>query len=179
MISVRAIFILALSTALLGACQQKPQKKKRVTREMLLEMNQKMVGAESEVIEKYIADNGLQMKKSETGYYYQINQPASGDSIRVNDSVVLAYTTSLLDGTICYSSATSGLMNFTVGKAQVESGLEQFVQHLGQGAVAKLILPTFLAHGIAGDGNKIPKLAILVMDIEVVEIHHAIAEESK
>ncbi|MCU4157940.1 FKBP-type peptidyl-prolyl cis-trans isomerase [Carboxylicivirga sp. A043] len=164
---------------MLFACKDKQPEKKRVTKEMLLEMNKKMVGAETKVIEKYIEDKGLQMKKSETGYYYQINQPSQGDTIHMNDNVVLAYTTSLMDGTICYSSATSGLMNFTVGKAQVETGLEQFVQHIGQGAIAKLILPPYLAHGIAGDGNKIPKLSIIIMDIEVVEVQRAAVDASK
>ncbi|MBK3518103.1 FKBP-type peptidyl-prolyl cis-trans isomerase [Carboxylicivirga marina] len=160
-------------------CKEKAQQRKRVTKDMLLEMNRQMVNTEQEVIQKYIEDNGLDMQKSETGYYYQITTPSNADSIRIGDGVVLAYTTRLLDGTICYSSATEGLMNFTVGKAQVEAGLEQFVQVLGQGAIAKLILPPYLAHGLAGDDNKIPKLAILMMDIEVVEIIHPVAEHSK
>jgi FKBP-type peptidyl-prolyl cis-trans isomerase len=179
MISDRTIILLILCLSFFGACKEKPQERKRVTKDMLLKMNQKMVGAEAEVIEKYIEDKGLEMQKSSTGYYYQISTPSVGDTIRLNDIVVLSYTTRLLDGTICYSSATEGLMNITVGKAQVEAGLEQFVQQLGTGSIAKLILPPYLAHGIAGDGNKIPKLAILVMDIEVVEVHRMPSEQLK
>lgn len=179
MILLRIIVVCVACLVFFNACKEKAQNKKRVTKDMLLEMNRKMIGAEAEVIEKYIADKELQMNKAETGYYYQINKASQGDTIRLNDNIVLAYTTSLLDGTICYSSATSGLMNFTVGKAQVEAGLEQFVQRLGQGSIAKVILPPYLAHGIAGDGNKIPKLAILVMDIEVVEVHRMSVEQPK
>ncbi|WP_430815987.1 FKBP-type peptidyl-prolyl cis-trans isomerase [Carboxylicivirga sp. RSCT41] len=174
--SIKTIALSILLALVLLSCGQKPQEKKRVTKDMLLEMNKKLVGAESEIIEKYIEDKGLQMETSKTGYYYSVSNASSGDTIRINDHVILAYTTSLLDGTICYSSATEGLMNFTVGKAQVEAGLEQFVQQLGPGSIAKLILPPYLAHGVAGDGNKIPKLAILVMDIEVVEVHRVPAE---
>lgn len=155
---------------LLGGCREKPKQGKLVTKEMLLEMNRKMVSTEAKVIEKYIEDNMLDMEKSETGYYYQINTLSNAPTIKINDNVTLAYTTSLLDGTICYSSATEGLMTFTVGKAQVEAGLEQFITKVNKGAIAKLILPPYLAHGIAGDDNKIPKLAILRMDIEVVEV---------
>ncbi|MCG8581067.1 MAG: FKBP-type peptidyl-prolyl cis-trans isomerase [Bacteroidales bacterium] len=176
MISVKTIAISILLAGLLLACKQKPQEKKRVTKDMLLEMNKKLVGTETKVIEKYIEDKGLQMEKSKTGYYYSVSNASTGDTIRMNDQVVLAYTTSLLDGTICYSSATEGLMSFTVGKAQVEAGLEQFIQQLGPGSIAKLILPPYLAHGVGGDGNKIPKLAILIMDIEVVEVHRVPAE---
>ncbi|MBS2210942.1 FKBP-type peptidyl-prolyl cis-trans isomerase [Carboxylicivirga mesophila] len=167
---IRILVVVLVTIGFLSGCKEKPREKKQVTKDMLLEMNKKMVSAEVKVIEQYIADNHLDMTKSGTGYYYQINKPGVGDSIRYQDAVKLAYTTSLLDGTICYSSATDGFMQFTVGKAQVEAGLEQFVQHLQQGAIAKLILPPYLAHGIAGDGNKIPKLAIIVMDIEVLEV---------
>lgn len=169
------VFLLAI-TAL--SCQKKKETSKRkVSPEMLLEMNRKMVSAESEIIKKYIADNNLEMEKSQMGFYFKEVKPFTGDTIKTGDFVTLAYTTSLLDGTICYSSATSGLMNFTVGKAQVESGLEQAIQQMGQGSIVKLILPPYLAHGIAGDGNKIPKLSILIMDVEVVKIDRAISAQ--
>ncbi len=155
------------------ACKEKTQQRKRVTKDMLLEMNKKIVDAETKVIEQYLADNELEMQKAGTGYYYSISRPGAGDTIQQNDFVTLAYTTRLLDGTICYASSTDGLMQFTVGKAQVEAGLEQFVQLLKPGSMAKLILPPYLAHGIAGDGNKIPKLSILMMDLEVLEVQRA------
>ncbi len=170
MVFARMLIFISIFCLALVACKEKQSERKKVTPDMLIEMNRKMLKVEAEVIEKYIADKGLDMHKSGTGYYYQIIESFQGDTIQMNDQVTLAYTTQLLDGTICYSSATDGLLTLTVGKAQVESGLEQFVQKLGKGAVAKLILPPNLAHGIAGDGNKIPKLSIIVIDMEVVEV---------
>ncbi|WP_430811780.1 MULTISPECIES: FKBP-type peptidyl-prolyl cis-trans isomerase [unclassified Carboxylicivirga] len=162
--------LLLSAVILLGACNSDQKSTRRVTKDMLLEMNRQMVSAESRVIEQYIADHELDMKKSSTGYYYRVSTPAKGDTIKPRDVVTLAYTTRLLDGTVCYSSATEGMMTFTVGKAQVEAGLEQFVQQLGQGAIGQIIMPPYLAHGIAGDGDKIPRLAILMMDIEVLKV---------
>ncbi|WP_439185134.1 FKBP-type peptidyl-prolyl cis-trans isomerase [Carboxylicivirga taeanensis] len=164
------IFVCLISAA---ACKEAPDKKKRITSEMLLEMNKKMVAVEANVIEQYIADNDLEMQKSGTGYYYRLDKRGTGDTIRNQDVVTLAYTTRLLDGTVCYASATDGLMEFTVGRGHVEAGLEQFVQMLQPGATAKLILPPYLAHGVSGDGNKIPKLAIVIMDIEVLEVQRS------
>jgi FKBP-type peptidyl-prolyl cis-trans isomerase len=175
MVSRLFILIGCLGIFLFG-CKEKKQQRKRVTKEMLLEMNRSMVSTEAEVIEKFIADKKLQMKKSATGYYYKVDTLTSEALINTNDLVTLAYTTRLLDGTICYSSATEGLMTFTVGKAQVEAGLEQFITALNKGAIAKLILPPYLAHGIAGDGGQIPKLAIIQMDIEVVDVQQSQAE---
>ncbi len=170
---IRTLIILLLTMAWLFGCKEKARERKPVTKDQLLEMNKKMVNAEARIIEQYIADKGLEMTKAGTGYYYQVTRPGVGDTIRLQDVVTLGYVTSLLDGTICYSSATDGPLQFTVGKALVESGLEQFIQRLQQGAMAKLILPPYLAHGMAGDGNKIPKLAIIIMDIEVLDVQRS------
>lgn len=170
MVLIRRLCIVLFAMLMAVGCREKPVTGKRVTRDMLLEMNKRMIEAEYKVIEQYISDNNLEMQRSNTGYYFNISRAGAGDTIQQNDLVTLAYTTRLLDGTICYASSTDGLLQFTVGKAQVEAGLEQFVQTLQQGAIAKLILPPFLAHGFAGDGNKIPKLAILMVDIEVLEV---------
>jgi len=170
----KVLITISLLAFFFSSCRQPSAKEqKKVTKEMLLEMNRKMVNTEARVIEKYIEDNELEMIKSETGYYYQFKKTTEATQIQTNDFVILAYTTSLLNGTICYSSATNGLMEFTVGKAQVEAGLEQFITKMRKGDIAKLILPPYLAHGIAGDDNKIPKLSIIVMDIEVVDVKHA------
>jgi len=169
----RIVFLFSL-LAVLTACKQKQEKQsQRVTPQMLLEMNKKMVGAESEIIDKYIVDNHLEMQTSPTGLRYNIIKAPNGPLIKDGDAVSLKYTTSLLDSTVCYSSDKNGLMNFVVGKAQVEAGLEEAIVLFSKGAKATLILPPYLAHGIAGDGNKIPKLAIIIMDIEVMDVQSA------
>jgi len=170
-------FVLLL-LLILVACNTKPrQESRKVTPQQLLEMNKKMVGAESEVMDKYIADKALEMQTSETGLRYILDKTSNEPLIEVGDAVSLKYTTSLLNGTICYTSDKNGLMNFVVGKAQVEAGLEEAILMLAPNDKAKLIMPPYMAHGIAGDGNKIPKLAIIIMDIEVVEVHKAGDEE--
>ncbi len=156
---------------LLVACNGKQKMEgRKVTPQQLLEMNKKMVGTESVIIDRYIADKALDMKTSETGLRYSIIQSAGKPLVKTGDAVSLKYTTSLLDSTLCYSSDKNGLMNFVVGKGQVEAGLEEAILMLSEGDRAKLILPPYMAHGIAGDGNKIPKLSIIIMDIEVMEV---------
>ena len=57
-----------------------------------------------------------------------------------------------------------------VGRGGVESGLEEAVLKLRKNSSAILILPPHLAHGLIGDGNKIPPKAILVYKIKVIDI---------
>ena len=171
---IHSVCVLLAVLPVLAACKQKKEpEKRRLTPQLLLEMNRKMVSTESEIMDKYIADKELNMQTSTTGFRYAILKSTDGPLIKAGDAVALDYTISLLDGSVCYSSAKNGLMNFVVGKAQVESGLEEAVLMLSKGAKAKLILPPYMAHGVAGDGNKIPKLAIIIMDIEVVEVQYA------
>jgi len=173
-VTFRYFGIVLLMVATLLACGKKAKpKKQNISPQLLLEMNKKMVSAESEIIDKYVADKHLDMQTSKTGLRYQILRSTDEPLIKEDDAVSLSYTISLLDSTICYSSANNGLMNFVVGKAQVEAGLEEAILMLSKGSKAKLIMPPYMAHGVAGDGNKIPKLAIIVMDIEVMDVHSA------
>jgi FKBP-type peptidyl-prolyl cis-trans isomerase len=52
----------------------------------------------------------------------------------------------------------------------VESGLEEVILFLKKGDRAKIIIPSHLAFGLVGDGNKIPAMATLVYDLELIEL---------
>ncbi len=54
--------------------------------------------------------------------------------------------------------------------SEVESGLHHGVKHLSVGDKAKFILPSHLAFGTYGDGEKIPSKATLLYDLELIEI---------
>ena len=57
-----------------------------------------------------------------------------------------------------------------MGKGGVESGLEMAVLLMKDGQKGKFILPPHLGHGLIGDNDKIPPLAILVFDIELLAV---------
>ena len=59
---------------------------------------------------------------------------------------------------------------FLVSRGGVESGLEEAVLKLKKNSEAILILPSHLAHGLTGDGNRIQAKAILVYRIKVIDI---------
>ncbi len=133
------------------------------------QINRYMVQKDRERIESYIERKGVNMTLSPHGFWYHIADSGSGDRFGFGDTIVIEYTTTLLDGTVCYSSDESGPRTITVGKSDIESGLDQALRMLKPGAGAKIILPYFLAHGLLGDGNRIPGRSVVVYEIEIVE----------
>ena len=73
------------------------------------------------------------MQTTGTGIYYMIYYHGKGELARTGEYVQIAYTISLLNGTVCYDSKQDGPREFCVGKDDVESGVHQAVQlmHLG------------------------------------------------
>jgi len=86
------------------------------------------------------------------------------------DVVKINYKVSLLDGTIVYSSDSTGAMQFKLGKSDVAGGLQEGVKLLHEGDKAIFILPAHLAYGLTGDGDRIKHYATLVIDVELLKI---------
>jgi FKBP-type peptidyl-prolyl cis-trans isomerase len=138
--------------------------------EDLLQANKNALAKESEQINKYVAEKKLEVIKTKTGLRYMIyHKSSTSDSIQLNQKAVVKYSVTLLDGTECYST-NDEVEEFTVGKDYVESGLHEGIQYMGVGDKAIIIIPSHLAHGLAGDMKKIPFRSTIVYDIELVAI---------
>ena len=74
-----------------------------------------------------------------------------------------------MDGELLYSSDKDGLKVFLVGRGGVESGLEEAVLHLHKNDKAIVIIPSHLAHGLAGDGKRIPARSTLVYTLKIID----------
>ena len=59
---------------------------------------------------------------------------------------------------------------FLVCRDEVESGLHEAIQYLKVGDKAKVIIPSHLAHGIAGDFEKIPPRSTIIYDIHLIAV---------
>ena len=136
----------------------------------LEELNRRMIQYESDLINEYVEKNSLNVIKTGTGLRYQILNEGEGELIKNGDIVSLEYELSLLSGELLYSSDNDGNKVFLVSRGGVESGLEEAILKLRKNSEAILILPSHLAHGLIGDGNRIPPKAILVYSIKVIDI---------
>lgn len=140
-------------------------------REPMEKVNRYLVRKEEDDIQDLVKRYGWEMQKSATGLRYMVYKKGVGQAVKEGNLVSLAYEVKLLDGSTVYSSSTLGLKQFRVGKGGVEAGLEEGILLLNEGDRAKFIIPSHLAFGLLGDGNRIPPRASLVYDIEVVRVN--------
>ena len=165
-----ACAILIALTATLTGCNKTEQKGVPMSKESLIRANKGLVTIDKERIEAYAERHQWDLRTTETGLWYQIYEHGTGDSARNGLIASLKYTVSLLDGTQCYSSDSTGEKTFLIGQGGVESGLEQGVLMLRVGDKARFIMPPHLAHGLPGDNNKIPARSTIVYQVELLNL---------
>jgi FKBP-type peptidyl-prolyl cis-trans isomerase FkpA len=167
-------FIYVLALLLVFSCQQGKEEKKNpdteTIRKSLQGANAILIDAESQDIDDYIVRHGWQMKNTGSGLRYMIYHEGNGPETEKDKTAIFHYTLRLISGDVIYSSQGGQPSEFVIGRGGVESGLDEGMQLLRQGDKARMILPSHLAHGVPGDGVKIPLRAILIYDIELLEV---------
>lgn len=148
--------------------QQNPVSKSEMKNSMET-ANRYLLNEEEEDIANYIKRHGLEMTSTGTGLRYQILKQGSEKPIEKGEKVTLEYELHSIAGDLIYSSDNDGVKSFVVGEGSVESGLEEAMNYLHRGDVAKLILPFHLAYGLHGDDNRIPEYATLVYTIKILD----------
>ncbi len=129
-----------------------------------------MLELEEEAIDDFLQRYAWDMQASGSGLRYMVLNEGHGQKASYGQRVTLDYTAYLITGDPVYSSASDGPLSFTVGRGGVERGLEEGILMLAQGGRARFILPHHLAHGVPGDGQKIPRRATIIYEVEVLEI---------
>lgn len=173
----KQIFISLLSmTLLLLSCENKRNNyvyeskhdDKQELNNTLEKANRYMILKESELIDDYIYRHDLNMYETGTGLRYQILKQGETELIKEGDLVTMEYELRFLTGDLVYSSKESGNKSFIVGRGGVEAGLEEAVLKLHKNDMAIVIIPAHLAHGLLGDGNRIPPRSTLVYRIKII-----------
>ena len=134
-----------------------------------VEGNKNIMRRENEEMQMFIQRYGWQMQRTPTGLYVQIMEPGSGELFKENDRVAMEYKTFLLSGEQIYSSDSNGVKVFMVNRSEEIDALHEAAQMLRPGAKARLVIPSYLAYGVAGDGDRIQGLQPIVMEVRVLE----------
>lgn len=166
--------LLLLLLMLFASCESSQQPQQQVDpakyKEPLLNANQELVAMEEQDIANFVNRNKWTMTKTGSGLQYMIYKQGKGKQVETGKVVRCAYKTSLLTGKLCYSSEQKGPLQFLVGRGGVESGLEEVMLLLREGDKLKIILPSHLAFGLLGDEDCIPRKAVVIYDLEVMNI---------
>nr|PKP09673.1 MAG: peptidylprolyl isomerase [Bacteroidetes bacterium HGW-Bacteroidetes-4] len=172
--SYGTIGILLFGIILMVSCKQNssnaPVNDRASQRENLLRANKGLVSLDQQRIKNYVKRRNWEMQVTETGLWYQLMDTNTNEKAQTGKIAYLKYQVSLLDGTICYTSDSLGLMQFKIGQGGVESGLEEAILLMRVGEKGRFILPPHLAHGLLGDDNKIPPRSVIVYSAELLKL---------
>ncbi|MFI0430114.1 peptidylprolyl isomerase [Mariniflexile sp. HMF6888] len=109
--------------------------------------------------------------KTESGLRYQIIQKGTGTKAEKGKHVSVHYKGQLADGTVFDSSYKRNQpIDFPVGVGQVISGWDEGIQLLNVGDKARFVIPSHLGYGSRGAGGVIPPDAILIFDVELMNV---------
>lgn len=138
-----------------------------------VDFNQELSIRENLRIETFLAHyTQLKMTKTPTGLRYFIYQRGEQQLSLGQDGqqALVRLQIGLLDGTTCYQTKPDEIERITIAHSEKESGIHEALQLLRKGDRAKLILPSYLGHGLLGDRMKIPPQSILYIDIQLIDL---------
>ena len=141
-----------------------------ITVDKSVNINKKFIEAEEKLIKKFIEEENLSLNKTGSGIYYLIEGSGRGKHPEMGEMVSFTFNIYLLNRMLIYSSDAMGVYQFKVDKDDVPSGLNQIIKLLKVGEKAKFILPSHLAYGVQGDGDKIPVRSPLYYEVKLIDI---------
>ena len=125
-----------------------------------------------EVIEKLtsIMESGP-TRTTESGLIIADKVVGMGDEASAGQMVSVNYTGSFIDGTQFDTSVGRYPFSFPLGEGEVIKGWDEGVAGMKVGGKRILIIPPELGYGDQGAGEVIPPNAILIFEIELLEIN--------
>ncbi len=131
-------------------------------------------------IQNYLKKNNINAVKGSEGTYVQIITPGTGNNIDTSVVAKVFYTGKTLAGVTFDSNVDTSfhhmdpfLVNMTSDPSlgsNVINGWKDGLKLLNKGAKAKMYIPSTLAYGEQGAGEKILPNSILIFDIEIADI---------
>lgn len=109
------------------------------------------------------ADKAIQT--TESGLSYKVIKEGQGPKVTDNDRVKVKYTGKLIDGTVFDSNDST-----TFSPRGVVPGFSEGLKMMNKGSKMTLYIPGDLGYGAHGMGDKIAPGAMLVFDVEVLDV---------
>jgi FKBP-type peptidyl-prolyl cis-trans isomerase len=119
----------------------------------------------------FLAENGNRdgVITTESGLQYEVLEAGEGATPGPDDRVQVHYRGTLVDGTEFDSSYARG-EPVTFGVGQVIAGWTEALQLMPIGSKYKLYIPSELAYGAGGAGDRIGPNSALIFEVELLDI---------
>jgi FKBP-type peptidyl-prolyl cis-trans isomerase FklB len=121
--------------------------------------------------ETFLAENAKKegVKTTASGLQYKVVKSGTGKTPKADSKVKVHYHGTLANGEVFDSSVERGEpVTFAVN--QVIAGWTEALQLMKEGDKWQLVIPSKLAYGERGAGGKIGPNAVLIFDVELLEI---------
>jgi FKBP-type peptidyl-prolyl cis-trans isomerase FkpA len=126
------------------------------------------VSADSAVLLNYASGNGITPVKDTSGLYYQMISQGSGATPNANSTLYVSYEGILMSGAVFDSTTNSAKTGYPLG--QLIRGWQLGLPKIQVGGRIKLLIPSHLAYGCAGQPPIVPGDSPLYFDITLVNI---------
>jgi FKBP-type peptidyl-prolyl cis-trans isomerase len=177
----KLILLILFVSLTISACQNKdkPTVKKSVEihspqdlDDALINNHKLRIREEQELIQAYISKHKYTVQSTATGVHYLIESTGSGEKVKLMADVQVKYQLNFIDDSYVYSSDSSGFLNMIIGQSTEPSGLQEALLLMNEGSKAIIIVPSYLAYGLTGDGEKIGGRETLVYQIEILKVRN-------
>jgi FKBP-type peptidyl-prolyl cis-trans isomerase FkpA/FKBP-type peptidyl-prolyl cis-trans isomerase FklB len=139
--------------------------------ELMMEQREAQAQANLAEGQAFVAENGENegVTTTESGLQYEVLEEGEGASPGPGDEVVINYRGTLIDGTEFDSSYERGEpATFRVGG--VIPGFSEGLQLMRPGGSYRLVIPPELGYGPQGSGQAIGPNAVLIFEVEMIEV---------
>lgn len=112
------------------------------------------------------------LTQTSSGLMYEIVNKHQGTMPTAGDMVTIAGTIATPAGVYVLDSHKDGAKTFQVNRSDDFVGLHELVQLMHEGDSLNAIVPSFLAYGISGNGEKIAGATSLICKIKLININN-------
>mgnify|MGYP001039458947 CR=1 FL=1 len=164
---LKRVFASMLVALLVGSCAERAEPTQEVIEIDMVERQKMYLAQERQLIERYIESHQLDgIERNGFGMYELQMSEGEGRKAEMEDRVIYSATVYLMDD----SGVGQYVDTIALGRSQIELGLHTAIEGMKEGEKKLVLIPSFLAKGLAGDLDKVPPQSPLRYDIRLIQV---------
>lgn len=167
---VFSIVLLSLFMACGGDGRVPTQPQAMPSADDVLKQNRDAVKLEDHDIDLFAKRIGLDLIPTGRGVRYHLIRDVESPNAMTGQWATVNYSLQLINGDTAYVTEQGKPESFLIEQDNVESGLHEAIQLMGPGDSALIVIPSYRAHGLSGDQDRIPMRSTLVYRLGLVSV---------